>query len=92
VSIKDKILDLKNLLQETGEAHHQAYIETDGEDPEWPLWYAGFLKEKVNRLLNKTYTETEIVHYLLMAEENRSIENTDAHWTDYYARFMVERS
>lgn len=92
MSIQDKILDLKNLLQETGEAHHQAFIETDGEDPEWPLWYAGFLKEELNRLLNTTYTRSEIVHKLFLAEENRTIENSDIHWTEFYARFLVERS
>ena len=33
---------LENLFHEVGEAHHQAYIETDGADPEWPLWYADY--------------------------------------------------
>jgi hypothetical protein len=27
---------LEDLFHEVGEAHHQAYIETDGADPEWP--------------------------------------------------------
>ena len=34
---------LEGLFREVGEAHHQAYIETDGADPEWPLWYAEYL-------------------------------------------------
>ena len=31
---------IAELFQKTGSDHHQAFIETDGEDPEWPLWYA----------------------------------------------------
>jgi hypothetical protein len=27
----------EELFRETGKAHHQVYIETDGFDPEWPL-------------------------------------------------------
>jgi hypothetical protein len=29
---------LEALFHEVAKAHHQAYIETDGADPEWPLW------------------------------------------------------
>jgi hypothetical protein len=34
---------LQELFREVGKTHHQAYIETDGADPEWPLGYANFL-------------------------------------------------
>jgi hypothetical protein len=36
---------LEKLLRETGRAHHQAFIETNGVDPEWPLRYADNLSE-----------------------------------------------
>ena len=35
-----------------GRAHHQAFIETDGEDPEWPLWYASYLQAPLSSKLN----------------------------------------
>ena len=28
------------LFREAGPAHHKAYIETNGADPDWPMWYA----------------------------------------------------
>jgi hypothetical protein len=34
----DTAHQLEELVHEVGEAHPQAYIETDGADPEWPLW------------------------------------------------------
>ena len=42
---------LEGLFHEVGEAHHRAYIETDGADPEWPLWYADYLRERLEELL-----------------------------------------
>ena len=48
---------LEELLRETGEAHHQAYIETDGADPEWPLWYADYLRESSARSWTRTSPE-----------------------------------
>src|SRR5215208_7014498 len=42
---------LEGLFHEVGEAPHQAYIETDGADPEWPLWYADYLRERLVRSL-----------------------------------------
>ena len=37
----------EGLFREVGEAHHQVHIETDGADPEWPLWYADYLRERL---------------------------------------------
>jgi NAD(P)H-hydrate epimerase len=31
---------LAKLLREVADAHHDAFIATGGEDPEWPRWYA----------------------------------------------------
>jgi hypothetical protein len=32
--------ELETLFQEAGKAHHEAFIDTGGEDLEWPAWYA----------------------------------------------------
>jgi hypothetical protein len=39
----DLSTSLEGPFREVREAHHQAYIETDSADPEWPLWYAEHL-------------------------------------------------
>ncbi|ETZ99541.1 hypothetical protein I547_5783 [Mycobacterium kansasii 824] len=39
--------ELADLLVETGERHHQAYADTDGADPEWALWYSGYLQARL---------------------------------------------
>ena len=36
---------LVELLRRAAAAHHEAYAETDGRDPNWPNWYARYLTE-----------------------------------------------
>jgi hypothetical protein len=38
---------LAEVLRTTGEAHHKAYVATDGEDPEWALLHAEHLQPTV---------------------------------------------
>ena len=39
--------ELAELLLETGHHHHQAYVSSDGVDPEWALWYADYLQTRL---------------------------------------------
>lgn len=43
--------ELADLLMATGKGHHHAFMETDGFDPEWPLWYSKQLKDSLPRML-----------------------------------------
>ena len=72
---------LEVLFHEVGEAHHQAYIETDGADPEWPLWYADYLREGLGDLLDASFTKSELV---LVANE-QPLRAPGANWARYYA-------
>ncbi len=51
---------LASLFEETSEAHHRSFEETDGVDPEWPWWYAGHLQDSVNEMLGATLTKSEL--------------------------------
>ena len=87
----DLIQQLADLFRETGRVHHQAFIATDGDDPEWPLWYAGYLQEKIGALLNTEFTRSELVYLLVSAEREQALRAPGEDWTIYYARFFVER-
>lgn len=82
---------LEDLFRETGEAHHQAYIETDGADPEWPLWYAGYLQERLGRLLEASFTESELVYLLIWVANEQPLNAPGADWARYYADFFLQR-
>ncbi len=76
---------LTALLKETGAAHHHAFIETDGADPDWPIWYAEYLVDKVPALLGSTPTRSKLVHLLMQLEEARLAESPEADWAEFYA-------
>ena len=82
---------LQELFREVGEAHHQAYIETDGVHPEWPLWYANFLQGKLNPLLHASFTQSELVYLLILVASEQPLRALGADWPSYYAKFFIER-
>ena len=82
---------LEELLRKTGSEHHRAFIKTNGEDPEWPLWYADYLLDKLGKLLNAKFTKSELVYLLVMAEKERALMAPGADWPRYYTNFFIER-
>lgn len=89
--MKEKIQELTNLLMETGNAHHRAFSETEGFDPEWPLWYADYLIDKMPLLLEANMTKSELVYLLVHLNHIQSAEAPGAKWPRYYARRLAER-
>lgn len=86
--LRAKLIDL---FAETGHAHHQAFIETDGADPDWPTWYAEHLQVQLNRLLGTPCARSELVYLLVLVEKERAQEAPQAPWAEYYADFFLER-
>ena len=85
----DPFDELVALFQQAGTAHHQAYAASDGADPEWPLWYADFLKEKLAGLLGATFTKSELVYLLVRVSNEQPLDAPGADWARYYARFFI---
>ncbi|HEY7704422.1 MAG TPA: hypothetical protein VID03_06275 [Acidimicrobiia bacterium] len=79
---------LAALLTEVSEAHHDAFADVDGADPEWPLWYAQRMVGRTRALLGPDLTESRLV-YLLVAASRVPPREGEA-WPRAYARFMVE--
>ena len=87
---KDQHKKLSQLLLETGKAHHRAFIETDGYDLEWPLWYAKYLQDKLPAVLGRELTISEMVYCLVHLEREQSAVAPDTWWSDYYADYFLE--
>jgi len=79
------------LLTETSEAHHQAFTDADGEDPEWPMWYADYMIDELRELLGAPLTRSELICVLLNLYRLHQAEAPDATWQGYYADYMIER-
>jgi hypothetical protein len=82
---------IENLLRETAESHHQAFIATQGEGPEWPLWYGENSLQKMRTLLNANFTKSELVYMLVSAEKENGYEAPGAEWIKFYSKFFIER-
>lgn len=86
----EQILDLTELLKEVGPAHHQAFIETDGYDLEWPMWYADFMHDKIMDILDVEFTKSELIFLLVSADLEHQDEEPESDWPPYYAKFLSE--
>ncbi|MEZ4770691.1 MAG: hypothetical protein R2844_20010 [Caldilineales bacterium] len=82
--------ELTGLLRQTTKAHHDAFIDTDGFDPEWPLWYATFLHERLPVVQGVALTQSEWVFLIVKAEQQRLRERIEEPWYDFYARVIEE--
>jgi len=78
------------LLLETGEAHHEAFEATDGTDADWPLWYAGFLQDRLADRFGMEFTKSKLVYCLMRADLEHRTRSPEVHWTEFFANEMVQ--
>ena len=83
---------LAAVLAAAGPAHHAAYIETDGDDPEWPIWYANHVADDVRRILERPdLTVSRLVWAFVDTDQAHRREAPDVAWPTFYAeRFTAE--
>jgi hypothetical protein len=81
--------DLARLFQEAGRAHHLAFLATNGEDPDWPRWYAEYLRPELARF-GLNLTVDELARLLEEVEERRQSERPYPDWPFYYATFFLD--
>jgi hypothetical protein len=62
MTIKKLIDELASLLNDTAEGHHKAFAATEGEDPDWPIWYADHLLDKMRQKLKAKFTKSELIY------------------------------
>lgn len=77
---------LAELLAAAGAAHHEAFVATDGADPEWPLWYAEFLLGRMGEHVDDPMTKSQLVYLLVGAD--RAHAGSSEPWPEFYARFI----
>lgn len=87
----DKIQELADLFSETEQAHFQAYIDTDGFDPDWPIWYADYLLHRLLPQLEASMSKSELIYLLVHLSKIQPADAPGASWSRYYARYLVER-
>ncbi len=83
--------NLAELLQEAGHAHHAAFLATDGADPDWPIWYADYLKEPFAQRFDMNFHRSQLVYCLMNANFEYEARSPDSDWSMFYADELIER-
>lgn len=78
-------------LRAAGQAHHRAYARVNGEDAEWPAWYAGWLAPRIGGLLARVPPTTRLATDLRDLEDERQARAAGAVWPEYYADRLLSR-
>ena len=82
---------LADLFRRTGSAHHAAFAATNGEDPEWPAWYASYLAEPLSKSLNHHFEPAALERDLIAVDAAHRSAPDRPDWPSYYARWFLER-
>lgn len=83
---------LSQLFLRTGHAHHEAFLATDGFDPDWAIWYADHTVDQVNALLGTELSRAELIFELVGLSREHPKVAPDTPWSDYYASTLASRS
>ncbi len=84
--------EFADLLKRTGDAHHGAFEETDGIDPDWAQWYADHLHPELGDSLGRTLSTDEIADLLVAAQDALDASGADDPWPEYYAAHILART
>jgi hypothetical protein len=89
----DRERRIAELLHEAAETHHVVYRITDGDDPDWASWYAGWLLElsELPALLGATPVRSHLVHALVELDREYAATSPSDRWEDVYARELAAR-
>ncbi len=85
--MRDGIADL---LRQTGQAHHEAFLATDGADPDWPIWYADYLREPLRDKLGIDLHRSQLIYCLMNASFEHEARGDGRDWAEFYADEFVE--
>ena len=82
---------ISTIFEETGTAHHQAFQETDGYDPDWAEWYAEHAQSRLARVSGYHVSKPELARFFSEAEEKQAHEAPEENWTQFFADYFIDR-
>ena len=83
---------IRKLLHEVAETHHQVFRITDGADDDWASWYADWLTRlsELPSLLSSRPVRSELVYLLVRLDKEYTDEDPTETWEEYYAARLVD--
>ncbi len=80
---------LSELFTETAKAHHDAFVTTDGNDPEWPIWYADYIQEPISEILDTKFFKSSLIYCLMNADFEYTAREVDVQWQKFYSKHFI---
>ena len=59
---------LTEVFTETERVHLEAFAATEGNDPEWPIWYADYLQKPISDILQTRFLKSSLIYCLMDAD------------------------
>jgi NAD(P)H-hydrate epimerase len=81
--------DLEELISSAAHAHHQAYLESDGVDPDWAMYYAGYLEAHLGNRLGRQASRSELTYLLIKAQRAHDAADDGTPFNGYYASVLL---
>jgi len=81
---------LTNLFKQVGDAHHHAFADVNGDDPDWPEWYATYLIEKIPAVIGRDLPKADLEDLLRQAHQSYERITPNIPWQEFYAEFFIE--
>jgi hypothetical protein len=87
VAVDPVVEQIRNLLHEVSETHHQVFRITDGADDDWASWYADWLTRlsELPSFLSSPPIRSELVYMLVRLDREYSDKHPAESWEEYYA-------
>lgn len=81
----ETMLALAQMFREAGHAHHRAFLAANGDDPDWPTWYAQYLAPRMEALLGRAFDVPQLARQLDDLENRRKQIHPLPDWPLFYA-------
>ena len=91
-AVSERSDEVRGLLHEAAETHHQVYRITDGEDEDWASWYADWLVRlsELPDLLGRKPVRSELTYHLVALDKEYVAARPSQAWEQYYAERLIE--
>jgi glutaredoxin len=86
----DRAERLAALLKQAGEAHHEAFAATGGDDPDWAIWYADYLHDRLEPFLAEPIPRSRIVHCLVATADEHETVAPETPLSEFLAARILE--
>ncbi|MEV8637158.1 hypothetical protein AB0395_36505 [Streptosporangium sp. NPDC051023] len=86
-----RVEQVRDVLHEAAETHHEVYRIVDGADDDWASWYADWLinLSELPNLLGTTPVRSELVYELVGLHKEYTAKVAEEDWESYYAQRLL---